>query len=119
MRKPFKESVARRFKRLDIHDDNLRLVTLHPPRTKQNLTTIDLELEDDGTGAAKLLSFLGCANLRLSMDFDVLADNWIAQTQGCSAETNVQKMKKFVRAQKSHWHVSYAPPMPQDMPIRK
>ncbi len=53
------------------------------------------------------------------MDFDVLADRWYFGTSGCVARTDVHRMKKFVRAQKSHWRTTYMPPMPKDMPIQK
>jgi hypothetical protein len=53
------------------------------------------------------------------MDFDVLADNWFAQTDKSIAKTDGDQMKKFVRSQTAHWHVRYMPPQAEDKPIRK
>jgi hypothetical protein len=119
MRKASTPVVAKRFNRLDFHDDTLKLFTLHPPMTGRNLTTIDLEFKDDATGETKLLTFRGCANLRFSMDFDVLAANWFADTQGSAADTNTEKMRKFITTQEPHWRTTYMPSQPRDRPIRK
>jgi hypothetical protein len=53
------------------------------------------------------------------MDFDVLADNWYGgNTESSIAKTDVARMRKFVRAQMSHWRTAYMPPTPMDKPIR-
>jgi hypothetical protein len=119
VRKHYKDAVARKFNRLDFHDDILKLVTIHPSSTARNLTSIDFEVEDHSTRTTKLLSFHSCANVRFSMDFDVLASNWFANTEGSAADTNAQKMRKFIAAQKPHWRTTYMPPQPKDRPIRK
>ncbi|MGC1289991.1 MAG: hypothetical protein WA855_01810, partial [Candidatus Acidiferrales bacterium] len=104
-----KECVAATFNKQDFHDDALLSVRVHPPRRRSNVTRIDFEFQDDSTGGRKLLSFHSCANLRFMMDFDVLADRWYFGTSGCVARTDVHRMKKFVRAQKSHWRTTYMP----------
>ena len=54
------------------------------------------------------------------MDFDVLADNSQAGNTNTSvATTDVKRMKKFVRAQVSHWRTTYMPPTPKNKPIRQ
>jgi hypothetical protein len=119
MEEASKDVVVARFNKLDLHDDNLLSVKVSPARAKSKTTTIDFDLQDDATGAKKVLSFSGCANLRFLMDFDVLANNWFAQTDGAVCQADASRMKKFVRAQQPHWHVRYMPPIPKDMPIRK
>jgi hypothetical protein len=119
MRITSNDRFIKRFNKLDFHDDNLRLVTFLPPRTRHSSATIVLEFEDDATGAKKLLSFHNCGNLRFVMDFDVLANNWFAQTRGAGAIADIPKMKKFVTTQKMHWRTIYMPPQPSDRPIRK
>ena len=114
-----RDAVARRFNKLRFHDDNLASVTVSPAQTRTNVTRIDFEFRSDATDAKKTLSFGGCANLRFLMDFDVLADNWVGQTDHATCQSDASRMKRFVRAQKSHWHVQYMPPMPKDAPIRK
>ncbi|MGH9712236.1 MAG: hypothetical protein ACRD5M_02945 [Candidatus Acidiferrales bacterium] len=119
MRKHSEDQVTKRFTRLDFHDDNLRLVTIHPPKTRHDTTTMEFEFEDDETGAKKLLSFHSCGNVRFLMDFDVLADNWFAQTKGLHASANAQEMRKIISSQLAHWRTSYMPPLPPDKPVRK
>jgi hypothetical protein len=112
-------STVSRFNKLSFHDDNLLSVTVHPPRTRRNQARIDFRLRDYSTEREKFLSFLSCANIRYTMDFDVLADNSFAQTDASIAKNNVDQMKKTVRSQMAHWHTQYMPPQPKDMPVRK
>lgn len=115
MKRADKNAVANRFNKLDFHDDNLTRFTIHPPRDRNNFTRIEFELQEDSTGAVKVLSFHTCANLRFLMDFDVLADNWYGgNTESSIAKTDVARMRKFVRAQMSHWRTAYMPPTPMD-----
>lgn len=104
---------------LDLHDDNLLDINIHLSRAKINTTRIEFRFRDDSTKAEKVVSFGGCANIRYIMDFDVLAANWFAQTKQVMSEVDPNRMRRFVQAQTSHWHVKYMPPMPSDKPIRK
>ena len=104
---------------LDLHDDNLLSVEIYPPRTRTSAAEIILRLCDDATKEEKTLLFRGCANMRYIMDFDVLADNWFAQTKGLYYQDDANTVKRFVDRQKSHWNVKYMPPSPNDKPIRK
>jgi hypothetical protein len=113
------EAIAGKFNNLSFHDDNLTSVTVHTLQSRRNRTRIDIRLRDDSTDKEKLLSFLGCANIRYVMDFDVLADNWYAQTNASIAKSDAVQMKKFVHSHSAHWHVRYMPPIPQDKPVRK
>jgi len=108
-----KVAVACRFNILDLHDDALIALKICPPRSRGHSTRIDFELQDDATGAHKVLSFLGCANFRFIVDFDVLADNWPFNTKACTTKTNSRVIRKFVRAQMTHWRTTYMPPMPK------
>jgi len=119
MKRANKDAVADRFNRLSFHDDALLSVNIHAPRRRNNFTKIDFKFQDDATEAVKTLSFHTCANFRFVMDFDVLAYTWFFGTEGSVAKTDVQRMRKFVRAQMSHWRTTYMPPMPKDKPIRK
>jgi hypothetical protein len=119
MRKPKQDLVLRRFKRLDFHDDGLLSVRIRPPHTKTNNAVLELELQDYETKAHKTLSFRRCGNLRIIMDFDVLANNWFAQTDQATCETSVARMRQYVKSQMGHWHVKYMPPSPKNKPIQK
>lgn len=113
------DRIARKFSNLNFHDDDLVSVTIQAPRRAADPAKIDFEFRDYSTREKKILTISGCANLRWFMDFDVLGDNWFAQTEGATARTNVQEMRKFVLVQAPHWHVKYMPPSPKDKPIRK
>jgi len=108
-----------RFRKLDFHDDNLASVEIYPPRKSTGAAQIDFQFLDDSTGSLKVVSFHRCANLRYVMDFEVMAANWFAQTDRFAVESDVSRMKRFVRSQMVHWHTKYMPPMPRDKPIRK
>ena len=111
--------IIERLNKLDFHDDGLKSVKIYPPHKSTTSARIDLEFRDDSTGAMKLLSFRDCRNVRYIMDFDVLANNWFAQTERVVSTADVARMERFVRAQKAHWHVQYMAPSPDDKPIRK
>jgi hypothetical protein len=64
VRKSSRQAVIKKFNGLDIHDDDLVSVSVHPPRSRRNSALIDFEFQDDSTGKRKLLSFRGCANVR-------------------------------------------------------
>ena len=119
LQKAGRDRIARRVVMLGIHDDNLIAVQILPPRTRKNTATIRFELEDDGSGKQKTLTFLGCANLRFAMDFDVMAANWFAQTKAASCTNGAIKMRKFARSQKRLWHTRYMPPYHPEAPIRR
>lgn len=119
MRRTRNDAIARSFSNLDFHDDALVSVTMQAPRRKHDSAKVDFEFRDDSARARKLLSISGCANLRWRMDFDVLADNWFAQTQGVTSQVDLSRMKGFVLAQMHYWHTKYMPPTPKDKPIRK
>jgi hypothetical protein len=102
----------------DLHDDNLLGVQVASPRKRKELATIHVDLRDDATGGMKRLTISRCANIRWVMVFDVLADNWFAQTDVFRVGTDVKKMKSFVESQRRHWRVKYMPPNSPDKPIK-
>jgi hypothetical protein len=103
----------------DLHDDNLLGLQVVTPRKRNELATIRVDLRDDTTGIKKTLALTGCANVRWSMDFDVLADNWFAQTAAFKIDTDLGKLKLFVKTQRRHWRVRYMPPSSPEEPIRR
>jgi len=114
-----KVGIANKFNKLDVHDDTLLSVKIHPPRSLSKFARIIFELQDDSSGAVKVLSFRSCANVRFVMDFDVLASNWhFGNTEGSSANTNISRMRLFIEANRAHWRTKYMPPIPKNKPIR-
>jgi hypothetical protein len=120
MKRWAKVFTADRLNRLNFHDDSFVSLRIHPPRNQNNLSRIEFGFKDDSTGSAKVLSFRTCANFRLVMDFDVLADNWhFGNTKTSVAHADISRMKKFVNAMKSHWRTTYMPPVSKNKPIRR
>ena len=111
--------IAEEFSRLSFHDDGLASVEIYQLNKRRNAARVDLNFRDYATGATKILSFRDCGNIRNVMDFDVLADNWFAQTEKAVSTKDVGRMQKFVRRQMRHWHVTYMPPSSNVKPIRK
>ena len=114
-----KSRVARRFGLLNLYDDNLVSLSFRIPQMTRNDTKIDLIFSEYLTGKRKSLSFTGAANMRFIMDFDLMADNFFAQTHGVKSFSHSTKMRQFVLGQRSHWHTIYMPPSSKDQPIRK
>lgn len=106
-------------KELDFHDDVLHGVRVLPPARKSALALIEFDFLDDSTGAKKVLTFKDCSNLQVIMDFDVLADNWFAQTQSISFTEDLEHLRNFVQSHRAHWHVKYMAPSSKAKPIKK
>jgi hypothetical protein len=119
MKRSNKVAEADRFNKLDFHDDALKALRIHPPRGGKNFTRIDFEFQDDSTASTKVLTFRSCANFRFVMDFDVLADNWPFNARSAVANTDVARMRRFVKVQMAHWRTTYMLPMTKDKPVRK
>lgn len=113
------DRIAQKATVLDIHDDGLVSVRILASRTKKNDSEIQFKLRDDGTGRTKTLTFVGCANLRFAMDFDVMSANWFAQTSGFTCTNEAASMAKFAQSQQKLWGTRYMPPSHPDAPIRK
>ena len=102
---------------IDLHDDGLIAISVLSPKRRNSSASIDLELSDDSDGKTKHLRFVGCANIRLIMDFDVLGANWFAQTHSLTCIEDLVKKRVFVQTQRSHWHTKYVEG--QDTPIQR
>ena len=117
MREYASKQLARNFNALDFYDDKLVAMSLRLAEKRGRRTVLELEFVDDGTNKIKTLSFADCANIRVNMDFDVLAHNWFAQADRLSAIADVAKMKKMVTSQTGHWRGRYMPPLSKTAPI--
>jgi hypothetical protein len=102
----------------DLHDDNLLGIQVTSPRKKNELATIHIDLQDDATGGVKRITMSRCTNIRWVMDFNILADNWFAQTNAFTVVSDLKKMKSFVESQRRHWRVKYMHPSSPDNPIK-
>jgi hypothetical protein len=63
----------------------------------------------------QVLRFIGCANLRVGVDFDVLAHKLPPNTSGVDAHTDKDEMWALMQSQTRDWGVNYASDM--DTPL--
>jgi hypothetical protein len=112
--------VAKKFNALDFHDDNLLSARILPGRLRQSAATVELRIEADHTGKIKALQFLGCANCRWNLDFDVLADNGrVGNVRGSQAGVDLETARQFVESMRRHWRTTYVPSSRRNHPIRR
>ncbi len=94
------DEIVERVSRLNFHDDKLVDIRIHPPRRELRgmESSVEIDLARYRDEKIRHLRFSGCANLRLAMDFDILAGNLFPNTDWLSAHTNTDKMRKLVRS---------------------
>jgi len=114
---PRAELIAQRFRRLNFHDDTLLEVRVLPVyhrkrklhgRNVRSIIEIYL-LSRCLETTTRVIRFYRCANLKVAMDFDVLADNLPPNTSYVGADTNQKRMRSLIKSQKADWHVTYEP----------
>jgi hypothetical protein len=59
------------------------------------------------TEKERLVQFIGCANLRVALDFDVLANNLRHNTSRVDAHVDANLMQELMQSQKREWDVGY------------
>jgi len=106
---PAPTAIARSFRDLDFHDD-----------TFIDMKVIPTQFPGDNTGSVikiqllqhpekkQLLRFIGCANLKVGIDFDVLANNLAPNTSRVDAHTDKNLMADLMmHSQERDWNVGY------------
>lgn len=103
------EATAEAFRELDFHDDTFVAIRVLPPqrRTEPEVSAIEIELLQYSQNTRRIVRFFGCRNLRIAMDFDVLAGSLPPNTSGVDAHTNINRMRDFMQSQKKDWGVEY------------
>jgi hypothetical protein len=111
---PRAERTAQRFRRLNFHDDTLielRVLPSHHRRKKlrgNNVrSVVELCLYRYWENTYRVIRFHRCANLRVAVDFDVLADNLPPNTSYVDADTNKARMRRLIKSQELEWGVTY------------
>jgi len=108
---PSPETIAKSFRELDFHDDtfiDLRVVpSQRPGEGAQSL--VEIELLHYSEKKVRHIRFFECANLRVAMDFDVLAQNLPHNTSRGEAHTNLNQIRDLIHSQKKDWDLTYAP----------
>jgi len=101
------QEVTDKFNELNFHDDTLTNVKILPSQKPKNGGESIVEVRVSRSGKVRTVQFFGCANLRVAMDFDVLADNLDPNTSGASAHTDAERIRDLMRAQETDWDVGY------------
>jgi hypothetical protein len=106
---PAPETTAETFRQLDFHDDTFVGMQIVPAQRRGEGigSVIEIELPRCSENTVRVLRFFGCANLRVAMDFDVLAWNLPPNTSDVDAFTNVNRIRDFMQSQKKDWGVEY------------
>lgn len=103
------QEIADAFDRLDFHDETLVGVRVLPALTRDDESKADLEIQltQYGTNTLTIIRFSRCANLRMIMDFDVLAGNLPSNTSGLNADTSTNRIRELMQSQKKDLGVDY------------
>lgn len=114
MPKPAKRSVnesdRRHFLRIanhHFHDATLEKISLVPAVNKRQRARVEVLLSFPHVELAFSLTFTGCTNVALALDFDVLADNLPYNTAGFSKVTETAQIQQFITSQVQDWNTGY------------
>lgn len=102
---PTPNNIAEAFRELDFHDDTLVDMRVLPSQVRGEgmRSVVEIHL------LQRSVRFSGCTNLKVAMDFDVLANNIPPNTSNVDAHTNMNRMRDLMQSQKKDWGVKYAP----------
>ncbi len=107
MSKP--EATAEAFRDLDFHDDTFVAIRVLPPQRREQAeaSAVEIELLQYSQNTRRIVRFSGCRNLRIAMDFEVLAGNLPPNTSAVDAHTNINRMRDLMQSQRKDWGVEY------------
>jgi hypothetical protein len=108
---PSPETIAQSFRELDFHDDTFIDLRVLPSQLRGEgvQSLVEIQLLHYSEKKLRHIRFFGCANLRVAMDFDVLAQNLPPNTSRVEAHANLNQMRDLIRSQKKDWDITYAP----------
>jgi hypothetical protein len=106
---PNTSAIAQTFRNLDFHDNTFVDMKVFPTQTPGDIagSVIEIELLQH-PDEKRTLRFLGCANLKVGIDFDVLAHNLAPNTSGVDAHTDKALISELMISQECDWDVGYA-----------
>jgi hypothetical protein len=107
---PIPRATAESFRELDFHDDTFvdMKVLPAPCRGDGMGSVVEIQLLQYSEKTLRVVRFSGCTNLRVAMDFDVLADNLSPNTSRVDAHTDLGRMRDLIQSQEKDWDVNYA-----------
>ena len=106
-------AIAESFRQLDFHDYTFVGMSILPAQTRGDTASsvIQVQLLQYSEKKRRVLRFIGCANLRVALDFDVLAHNSPMHMSEVEAHTDKDAMWSLMQSQTRDWGVKY----PTDM----
>src|SRR5262245_8073150 len=107
---PNTKDIAARFRDLDFHDSTFVGMSVLPAHTrgeKMAGSVIEIQLMPPHSQGKRLLRLLGCANLRVALDFDVLASNLPPNTSRVDAHIDGGRIRELMQSQERDWDVGY------------
>lgn len=106
---PNPKDIADRFRDLNFHDDTFLGMNILPPRKRSDPggSVIEIQLSLHEGGPRRVLQFIGCANIRTGLDFDVLAHNLPPNTSRSDAHIDTNVIRELMHSQERDWDVSY------------
>jgi hypothetical protein len=106
---PTAKDIAERFRDLDFHDDTFVGMSILPTQTRGDVagSAIEIRLAPPHRQTERVLQFIACANLRVALDFDVLASNLPPNTSRVDAHVDTALMRELMQSQKRDWDVGY------------
>jgi hypothetical protein len=101
-------AIALSFRDLDFHDNTFIDMKVIPTQSPGDNTGSIIEVQLLQYPEKKqLLRFIGCTNLKVGIDFDVLASNLPPNTSRVDAHTDKNLMAVLMYSQERNWDVGY------------
>ena len=107
---PAPDTIAQSFRDLNFHDFSFVDLRILPAQTRGDVSgsAIEVRLRKYSQKELHSIRFSGCRNLRVAMDFDVLAGNLPPNTSRVDAHTDLNRIRDLMQSQKKDWDVGYA-----------
>ena len=105
---PTPKETAESFCELNFHDDTLIDLRVLPQHREEGMkSVVEIQLHQYSQDKMRIIQFFGCTNLRVAMDFDVLADNLSPNTSSVDAHTDLNQMRNLIQSQEKDLDVNY------------
>lgn len=91
----------------NFHDATLERISIVPAASKRKKARIEVQLSVPHVELLFSLTFIGCTNVSLALDFDVLADQLPYNTAGHATVSGTAQIQEFVRSHVDAWNVRY------------
>jgi hypothetical protein len=114
-------AMAESFRHQDFHDDTFVSMSVLPAQTRGDTagSVVEIQLLQYSEKKRRVLRFVGCANLRVEVDFDVLAHNLPPNTSGVEAHTDKDAMWNLMQSQTRDWGVKYSDDMTSPLDAKR